>query len=1159
MPYVMIALVTSAICSLGMCQVPWHTDLAYPGGGYWPVRVRVSVYNAYANDLRGIPVNVTVGEGANQANIGGLPAESIRVCTAAGQELLFGCTDVDGLPRRSGPLVPGDSITLPMEAQANGSADLYIYAGNTFAWAPPEYLGGTFANGSFELGEDGPANWNTWGVDDRHRMFWQQGGARTGSRCARCEVDPGSEATWVKYYQGPITVTPGAKYRFTAWVRAQEVVGNAGWYIHVNGDKPQLINRSGAWPGTFDWREVVIEFEVPPTGTDFQCGTMLHGTGTAWFDDAKLELLSDTKLEMTVGPAERMQLHRIGSGPQWKDPTVWPWCTPMIVRNFTNGPTEAVLISANAHRPRTLLAKHAEWRYDLPVRVIDPDSTGEPLPCTWVDGRLLCMTSIPAQSEKTLLVFWSPWTNPSDASPLLPLSKWATSPLNLAKNGGMELAAGEDASDWPSEEEGRPKSSRFTVRRVGGGVEGDWCLELNVPDTGEPVGWVGSRQSVAVKPNTRYILAAHISSQGVRGEARVYGHFRKSDGSLSDFSPYFNTSPPVTGTQDWTFTSAQVTTPPDCGFIQIHLTMNTTGTLRHDGVMLIQVANGEIGAIEGVSTEAQEPLSVWPVNPMVKVFHDDWPLAGERQVRLYACRNEREPFQIALRAKEPLSVSVTASEIQGPGGNKLAPPAIYQVGYVPIDFPIGYASSTQPAYHRLKPSTPGNDGWAGLWPDPLIPLSNPEIELPADQTQALWLDLGIPAEAQPGEYRGWVEFTHRNGTARITVELTVWPFTLPERKHCKAIYDLRRGMIDIFPGGQGAESVAMWYRFLSEYNVSPGLIYPEPQFRYENGRVTIDYKGFDEACELLFDNLHGNAAYTPGFFYALGWAYPPKKYFDHEPFTAEWNAIFQSALRDFYAHLRERGWDKYFVYYLSDEPHEQAPGVIDNLARICDLAREAVPDIVIYSSTWTHIRGLDGHVNLWGIGPHGSFPLPEVEERRTRGDRFWFTTDGQMCTDTPYLGIERLLPWFCFKYGVEAYEFWGVSWWTYDPWKYGWHMYIRQSNEGTDYYWVRYPNGDGFLAYPGGPLGRKEPVPSIRLMAAREGVEDYEVFHELAKYAQENPIANNALDQVRALVTIPNAGGRNSTHIMPNPDAVLQARIAAGEALSKIINDRTKN
>jgi len=1155
--------------SLALAQAPWHTDLAYAGDGYWTARVKVMVQNTGPDELKGAPVKITVGDGPGQANLVGLPAQSVRACLAAGQELLFECTSADGLPKHEGALVAGDVITLPVEVAADGSADLYVYAGNAAARVPPEYLGGDFANGGFELGATGPAKWTTWGVDEQHRMFWQEGGARTGQRCARCEVAVGAEPTWIKYYQGPIPVMPGTKYRFTAWVKAENVVGSAGWYFHVNGDKPQLLNQSGAWDGTFDWREVAIEFEIPPTGTEFQCGTMLHGSGKAWYDDAKLEEIGESTLRATASPVERMELKPVAPRAGWDASKEWGWRTPVTVRNFTDRASDAVLISADMHRPRTLLAKHAGWRYDLPIRVIDPDSPDKPLSCTWVEGRLLTVTSVPALTEKALMVYWSAAKSPPGASEIVPLADWAAGRLNLAKNGSMEEAAGDGAADWPSGEEGRPGSPRFTVKRVKGGVAGDWCVELDVPDNGQPVGWVGTRQKVPVQPGLRYLLGAQISGENLGGDARVHGHFLKADGSLSDFSPFFSTSPgisgttataagtgagaPRNGTTDWTFTSTQVTTPSDCAFIEVHLTMNTTGVLRHDGVVLLQAGSGAAGAIEGAQAGPARKLTVWPTNPMVKVFHDDWPLAGEREVNLYACRNEKEPLQLALRTNQAGEASVTATEFSGPGGAKLAAPTIYQVGYVPVDFPIGYASSLQPAYHRLKPNNPGNDGWAGEWPDPLIPLTGPGFQVPANETQALWLDTAIPADARPGEYRATVEVSFAGEKITVPVKLTVWPYTLPERKNCTAMYDLGNGPgWDIFAGGEHADMVAMWYRMLASYNISPSNIYPAPEYKYENGKLVIDYTGFDEACHVYFDELHGNQAYTPWFLYALGWAYPPKEYFGQKPFTPEWNAIFQGGLKDFYDHCRQRGWDKYFTYYLSDEPHEAVPGVIENLNRVIDLAREAVPDVRVYSSTWTHIKGLDDHLNFWGIGPHGSFPIAQVEERRAKGDRFRFTTDGQMCTDTPYLGIERLLPWFCFKYNVEGYEFWGVSWWTYDPWKYGWHTYIRQSNEGENFYWVRYPNGDGFLTYPGEPVGRKEPVPSIRLMAAREGVEDYEILLELAKRAEADPAAKKALDGVRALVTIPNKGGRESTDIMPNPDAVIQARIAAGQALAKL-------
>ncbi len=1152
-----IATVLLARVSVGFCASGWHTNLAYPGatgaaGAYWTSRVAVTVENTFSSDLAGASVRVVVGKGEGEADFVGLPAQSVRVVNEAGAELLCDVGTAEGSPRRNGPMIQGDVLTMPAEVPAGGKALLYVYAGNPLAWEPPDYLGGQLSNGGFEVGETEPTGWSTALVDASHRMIWQVGGAHTGNRCVRCEVEDNAEATWVKYWQGRIPVIAGQKYRFSAWVKADNVKGRAGWYVHVDGDKPQMINNVQGAEGTFDWREIVIEFEVPPGGQTFSCGTVLYGSGTAWYDDAKLEMTGGPELKVSVASTERLELRTVQGRQGWEAGEDWLWRTPVIVRNFTDGDSRSALVSIDMHRPRTLLAKHADWRYELPLRIIDPEDPGRPLAYAWADGQVMVSTSVAARSEKILAVYWSPKNALAEASEKVNLAAWSADEMNLAVNGDMEQPEGNTAVGWPSSEEGREEApARFAVQRVAGGVHGEWCLQLSVPREVEQVGWVGSRQKVRVKPGTTYLLAGYIKAQGLNGDARIHGHFRKEDGSLSDFSPFFGTSPGVSGDSDWTLTTARVTTPSDCAFIEIHLTMNCTGVLMHDAILLTEAQTGEAGALEGRNGgKEEESLAVWSADPMVKIFRDDWPTGEKPDVHVYACRNEYEPFQLALRSRADGSVMVRARELTGPGGAKLPAPKVYEVGYVPVDFPVGYASSDQPYYYRLKPTTRGTDGWSEDWPDPLIPLRDGSVRLVAGRTQPLWFDVRVPAETSPGEYTGTVELSFAGATYTVSVKLTVWPLVLPERKNMKAIYDLRSGWRNIFPGDRW-EMIATWLRLLSSYNVSPGVIEPSPKISYEGGKLSMDFAEFDRTCTLLFDELKCNVAYTPGFFYALGWAYPPKEYFGFKPFTPEWIQIFQDGLRMFYNHCREKGWDKYFVYYLSDEPDGQNDEVQSNLARICDLAREAVPGILVYSSTWSHQPKLDDHLNLWGIGPQGTFPLEEMEQRRKAGDRFWFTTDGQMCLDTPYLAIERLLPWLCFKYNVEAYEFWGVSWWTYDPWKYGWHSYIRQSHEGKVYRWVRYPNGDGFLTYPGDALGQKEPVPSIRLAAAREGVEDYELFLAAQAKADQVAACARALDGVRELVQIPNKGGRHSTSLMPNPTAVQGARVALGEALAQ--------
>ena len=139
---------------------------------------------------------------------------------------------------------------------------------------------------------------------------------------------------------------------------------------------------------------------------------------------------------------------------------------------------------------------------------------------------------------------------------------------------------------------------------------------------------------------------------------------------------------------------------------------------------------------------------------------------------------------------------------------------------------------------------------------------------------------------------------------------------------------------------------------------------------------------------------------------------------------------------------------------------------------------------------------------------------------------------------------------------MEAYEFWGCSWLTYDPYKYGWHAFIYQSDTPGKSYYVRYPNGDGFIAYPGGPIGNKGPVPSIRMEQAREGVEDYEYLYRLrelvnkAKAAgKDASVGEKALQAANAIVGMPSAGGRYSTKILPDPDVVFRAKEQVARAI----------
>lgn len=82
---------------------------------------------------------------------------------------------------------------------------------------------------------------------------------------------------------------------------------------------------------------------------------------------------------------------------------------------------------------------------------------------------------------------------------------------------------------------------------------------------------------------------------------------------------------------------------------------------------------------------------------------------------------------------------------------------------------------------------------------------------------------------------------------------------------------------------------------------------------------------------------------------------------------------------------------------------------------------------------------------------------------------------------------------------------------------------------------------------------------SIRLEQAREGVEDYEYLYllrqriaEARRAGRDVGPAEKALAAAADLVPIPNAGGRYSSKVLPNPDAVPEVRSRLAEAIERL-------
>ncbi|HUT36264.1 MAG TPA: glycoside hydrolase domain-containing protein [Planctomycetota bacterium] len=1153
-----------AVGAAEAATAPWRHELSYSGGGVWRCRVPVTVRNDSGADVSGRPADVKVGTGAGDLPLVGQAIAALRVCDDQGRELLYDLIGADGLPKRTGALAIGDRLVFGVECKSGGTATCYVYADDPQAWLVADWLGAAapFANGGFEEGADAPARWEQAEADDQHRLAWAADSPHGGKRCVRCDVDPAAPPTWVKWVQTDIGVVPDADYRLEAWVKGGDVKGEAGWFIHVHGQKPMVLNQvAKAGEGTFDWRRVETAFRTPPDAVRATVGTVLRGTGTAWFDDASLTLLGKaTALRAECGPAERFALAAAPVPDAWRDRSS-AHRVALTVRNLGDAP--ARLLAAADVVPITRRVP-AVMR-DAALRVVDPAS-GDTVPSARLGDQLVLPTEVPPQTERTFHVYFH---RPSwfgrllgRRVPMLDFPDLIASKANLAANPGFE--EGEPLpSGWIlSAESDEAAAKLYRAARDPEAHSGRWCARIEIPPDA-PLKWSGWHTAeIPVKPLTTYLYAAWLRCRDVDSSVQIHGHFHNADGKLCDRVKYFGAGPALKGTQGWTLLHALIQAPADCASVALHLTMNAHGTVWHDDAFFGEAVEAIVGAAEPRRGPAdRSDLAAWLVNPVVKVFPDDLPANAPKRIEVAAARNECEPFQLCLRAARDLAkVAVTVDPPRNREGRELDV-SLNLVGFVPVDHPSSYYRADVPAWHRKLPprGSSGCDGWAGLWPDPLPPLT--PFDLQANTTQPIWATVSVPADAPPGTYHGALAIQSSNHPSiQLPLRVTVWDFALPKASRLKVIYDFRDGFTRQFGGASGTrdEVLRKWYAFLAERRISPGIL-PSPTFGYKDGQVTMDTAEFDRAASYCLDELGVNCLYTPWFFYSFGWAHKPRKLFGFEPFTKEYAGAYAKCLKAYMDHLRAKGWADKVTLYISDEPHFRREGVVEQMKQAIEIIKGVEPNLPIYSSTWDHVPEWDGHLTCWGVGPHGSFPVAKMRERLAAGDTLWFTTDGHMCLDTPYCAIERLLPWLCWKYGVAAYEFWGVNWWTYDPWERGWHTFISQSDDGARYYYVRYPNGDGYLTYPGKRVGVDGPVSSIRLEQAREGIEDYEYFRlldELIAKARERGVGTREAERVRAeaaaLVAIPNRGGRYSTSLLPDPDAVPRLRAEVARAIESL-------
>ena len=504
-------------------------------------------------------------------------------------------------------------------------------------------------------------------------------------------------------------------------------------------------------------------------------------------------------------------------------------------------------------------------------------------------------------------------------------------------------------------------------------------------------------------------------------------------------------------------------------------------------------------------------------------------------------RNECETLQLAVRS--PVAHSSLECRVTPPrdaAGRALdVEPGWAE--YVFVDAPSAFYVHDKKPWMLMYPHVrhPISDGWSGWWPDPIDP--GGKTSLAANKTKAFRLLVRTSFGTPPGEYRG------------DTYKVHVWDFALPKERRYSATFDVR--------GLSSQKERGNAYSALRKYGVEADQSCRTLSFvRDRNGNVACDFAEFDRLTEEFFVRWGFTDAYFPRNPFSLfTWSRTPHAFLGEEAYEKgetdrlnvrpAYKSAYQAALSLFWNHLKAKGWERRFTLFMADEPHLRRPEIMAQTKAMCDMVHEVDPAIPIYVSTWRWHEDLAGRIDVWGISASGGVAPEKIRECRARGARFWFTTDAHFTLDTPYLASELCYPLLAYFFGVEKQECWNcINYPPKKPWKYGTAEFRpRFGIPGKPDRWVRVPVGDGVLLYPQRDGSTDSYVPTVRIDAIRDGLETHEYLRLLEKDGSSE--ASAIIAGYRAAIRFPNAGGRFSTLMLPNPSRLGGLRETAGNLL----------
>ncbi|MDP3090978.1 MAG: hypothetical protein Q8N04_09885 [Nitrospira sp.] len=309
--------------------------------------------------------------------------------------------------------------------------------------------------------------------------------------------------------------------------------------------------------------------------------------------------------------------------------------------------------------------------------------------------------------------------------------------------------------------------------------------------------------------------------------------------------------------------------------------------------------------------------------------------------------------------------------------------------------------------------------------DPLIELSHDKITVLPGESKQLWITI-FADNADPGQYSGEIHLspiTKQNSSQSITLDIRVWPFSLPTKPNVHTVtwsYLNWRPIADM-----PAEAV----RDLTEHHTNTFVLHPSevpwPKFTTLGGTsFTVNFDKFDRFVQYHKD-VHKSLLFFMHFNDDRIRSFDGNVIF----MSLEWKAVFLKWLNMWVSHATALGLTlDQFALYPIDEPRTVAEASI--LIDTATLIKTVDPRLQVYTTIGTLSSGdllrAVKFVDIFQVLT-SDLPNPSVDILRGLGKSVWtYTAEGGGKAASP-ISFYRMQAWKAFQRGLDGIGFWAYA------------------------------------------------------------------------------------------------------------------------------------